>query len=52
MTPRPKNLISPTRRNVIIEDSLWRQVKERAKLEDRTISSLIRLVLKQYVERK
>ena len=51
MAAREKTLINPTRRNVIIEDALWRKVEERARVEDRTISSLIRIALKEYLER-
>jgi hypothetical protein len=51
MTPKAKTLISPSRRNLIIEDALFRRVKEQARKEDRTVSSLVRLALKEYLEK-
>jgi hypothetical protein len=51
MAPRTKTLISPSRRNLIIEDALFRRVKDHAKKEDRTVSSLVRLALKEYLEK-
>lgn len=51
VAPRAKTLVSPTRRNLIIEDALFRRVKEQARKEDRTASSLVRLALKDYLEK-
>lgn len=48
---RPTQLKNPTRRNVIIEDALWRKVQDQAKAEDRTVSSLVRMALKEYLDR-
>ena len=52
MTPRAKSLTKWERRNLIIEDTLWRQIKEQARKEDRTASSLVRVALKEYIEKR
>lgn len=51
MTPRAKTLGAWKRRNIVVEDVLWRKIKERAFREERTVSEIIREAIKDYVGR-
>jgi Arc/MetJ family transcription regulator len=53
MTPAPKTLSGKTtRRNIMIEDSMWQRAIRAAKTEDRTVSSVVRLALKEFLDKR
>lgn len=52
MTPRAKRFETTDRRNLIIDEALWRKLKDRAEKEERTISALVRVILKDYLDRR
>jgi hypothetical protein len=52
MTPRTKRFEPTDRRNLIIDAALWRKLKAQAEKDERTISALVRVILKEYLDRK
>ena len=52
MTPREKRFEKTDRKNLIIDAPLWRGLKLRAEKEERTISALVRLILRDYLDKK
>lgn len=46
---RPTTLTNAIRRNVIIEQDVWRAISARAAAEDRSASDVIREALRQYL---
>lgn len=49
---RVRILLKPKRHNLILEDALWDRLIERARAEDRSLSSLTRLAIKEYLQRR
>lgn len=49
---RPSTLTNPIRRNVIIEQDVWRAISARAAAEGRSVSDVIREALRKYLEPK
>lgn len=52
MTPREARFEKTDRRNLIIDEPLWRKIKAEAERSERTISALVRVILKEYLDRK
>ena len=52
MTPRAKRFEKTDRKNLIIDAPLWRRLKAHAEKDERTISALVRLILKEYLDKK
>ena len=49
---RVRILVRPKRRNLILEEGLWSLLIDRARAEDRSLSSLTRKAIREYLEKR
>ncbi|HBL16408.1 MAG: hypothetical protein A2X36_03490 [Elusimicrobia bacterium GWA2_69_24] len=49
---RVRILVRPQRRNLVLEDGLWSLLIARARVEDRSLSSLTRKAIREYLEKR